>query len=133
MHVVQQTEIGGGIEGVIALEQSGLHQHAFHFLVTIFSQLDAALLLVNREIPLLLLDLLSQLGDEPVDGLIQLRTVVGGTGNNQWGAGFVNENGVHLVDNGKGKLALAFISLTERHVVAQIVEAKFVIGAVNDV
>ena len=47
--------------------------------------------------------------------------------------GFVDENRVDLVDDGVVVPALHHIFLAQRHVVAQIVEAEFVVSAVRDV
>ena len=48
-------------------------------------------------------------------------------------AGLVDQDGVHLVHDGEGVAALHQFLLVDSHVVAQIVEAHFVVGAVGDV
>ncbi len=65
--------------------------------------------------------------------LIKARAVFCWAGNNQRGARFVNQNGVHFIDDREIEFALVFFVETERHVVAQIIKTKFVIGAVSDV
>ncbi len=92
------------------------------------------LLLVDRVIAgaffrLLLLEPRHQL----VDLEIQLGVLFGRAGNDQRRARFVDEDGVDFVDDGEGQLALHAIVETEGEVVAQVVEAEFVVGAVGDV
>ena len=55
------------------------------------------------------------------------------TGNNQRRAGFVNEDRVHLVNDGVVVRTLHEFVDGARHVIAQVVEAQFVVGAVGDV
>ena len=72
-------------------------------------------------------------GNQTVGLLIEIGGFFSLAGNNQRGSGFVDENGVHLVHNGKGKVSLHQISLVNRHVVPQVVKAELVVGAVGDV
>ena len=55
------------------------------------------------------------------------------TGDNQRRARFVNQNGVHFVDNGEVERTLHHFVNGILHVVAQIVKAEFVVRAVSDV
>ena len=59
--------------------------------------------------------------------------LVGGAGDDERGAGFVDEDGVHFVDDGVVVAALHAILDFELHVVAQVVEAELIVGAVGDV
>ena len=45
----------------------------------------------------------------------------------------VDEDGVHLVDDGEGVAALDHVGFIQGHVVAQVVKAHLVVGAVGDV
>ncbi len=56
-----------------------------------------------------------------------------GTGYNQRRAGVVNKHRVDLVDNGIVVFALHHVVRAHCHVVAQVVEAEFVVGAEGDV
>ena len=58
---------------------------------------------------------------------------VRGAGNNKGGTGLVDEDGVDLVDDHEGVAALHHVLGDLSHVVAQVVEAKLVVGAVGDV
>src|SRR6202011_2777336 len=79
------------------------------------------------------IDVLNQLGNN----LVNLGVFVGGLfrwpGNNQWGARFVDKDGVHFIDDGEVMTALDAIGEVIFHVVAEIVEAKFVVRAVGNV
>ena len=68
-----------------------------------------------------------------VHDLVQLNVVVGLPRNNQRRARFVNQDAVHFVHHGEVELALDFVVDVVHHVVAQVVKAKFVVGAVGDV
>ena len=58
---------------------------------------------------------------------------LGRAGDDQRGMGLIDEDGVDLIDDGVMVAALHQIGLLPRHVVAQVVEAELVVGAVGDV
>ena len=58
---------------------------------------------------------------------------LGRAGDDQRGTGLIDEDGVDLIDDGVMVAALHQIGLLPRHVVAQVVEAELVVGAVGDV
>ena len=59
---------------------------------------------------------------------------VEGAGNDEWSTGFVDEDGVDFVNDGKVVTALDLLTGGRGHaVVAQVVETKFGVGAVGDV
>ena len=97
-----------------------------------FAELDAQLLL-----PLVIecFDLFAhfELGNDLADARVLVGGLVGGAGDDERGAGFVDEDGVHFVDDGVVVAALHAILEVELHVVAQVVEAELVVGAVGDV
>src|SRR6202044_415365 len=70
---------------------------------------------------------------QPGEFGIPIRSSVGGPGDDQWGAGFVDQNRVDLVNNGEVVAALDAVFQRVGHVVAQVVEAEFIVGAVGDV
>ena len=65
--------------------------------------------------------------------LITLRIALDGTGDNQRCTRLVDQHAINLVDDGEEMTALYAILRRNRHVVAQVVETEFVIGAVGDV
>ena len=58
---------------------------------------------------------------------------MGGTGDHQWRARFIDQNRIHFINYGKTEAALGFIILTQGHIVAQIVETKFIVGAISNI
>ncbi len=64
---------------------------------------------------------------------VQLGGLLPLAGDNQRGAGLVDEDGVHLVHDGKGVAPLNQLLLVDGHVVPQVVKAELVVGAVGDV
>src|SRR4029434_9562904 len=76
---------------------------------------------------------LLQMGNDLVDPVILVRRILGRAGDDQGRTGLVDQDRVHLVDNGVVKLPLHALGEVELHVVAQIVEAVLVVGAVGHV
>ena len=54
-------------------------------------------------------------------------------GDDERGTGIINEDGIYLVHHGVVMGALHFFLLVAHHIVAEVVEAKLVVGAVGDV
>ena len=67
--------------------------------------------------------------------LVRLFVKIGGfltaSRNNKRGSRLVYENGVHLVHNGKIGRALNLVLFVHAHIIAQIIEAQFVVGSVG--
>ncbi len=76
---------------------------------------------------------LLELGDDAVDTLVLVGGLFAGARDDERSAGFVDQDGVDLVDDGVVVHALHAVLEVELHVVAQVVEAKLVVGAVGDV
>ncbi|MNG91398.1 hypothetical protein D3C79_503070 [compost metagenome] len=137
--VCQQAQVVRGVQALALSQQARLGQHLFDELVTGFVQLHLATLLVDGEVAFLgdlafdLFDVLGKARDQAVDLDVQLGAVLGLTGNDQRGTRFVDEDGVDFVDHGEVQFTLELLVLAERHVVAQVVEPEFVVGAVGDV
>ena len=64
---------------------------------------------------------------------VQAGGVLAAAGDDQGGAGLIDQDGVHLIDDGKGVAALHHVGLVGHHVVAQVVKAELVVGAVGDI
>ena len=112
----------------LALELAGLAQQGLDLFHAGFGQRHRALLLVDLEVG----DLV-ELRQEGVDGVVEFRTVVERAGNDQRRARLVDQDRVDFVDDGVGVAALHHVLEPVLHVVAQVVEAVFVVGAVGDV
>ena len=111
----------------VALEQAGLGEDALELLVAGLGEGGGALLLVD------LVVVLVELRDERVDGVVELGAVVERAGDDQRRARLVDQDRVDLVDDGVVVPALDHGAELVLHVVAQIVEAVLVVGAVGDV
>ncbi len=90
----------------------------------------------ERHLPLLLVEL-EVLGGEHrhdlVDRLVEIGAILERTRNDQRRARLVDEDRVHLVDDGERVAALDHLVHVHLHVVAQVVEAELVVGAVGHV
>ena len=111
----------------LALEQLGVAQPLLHLLHADFGQIDGALLLVDLVIGLV------EPRNEGVDGVVEIRAVVERAGDDQRRARLVDQDRVDLVDDRVDMAALHHVLQPVLHVVAQIVEAELVVGAVGDV
>ena len=111
----------------VGLEHPGVAQPLLQPLHAELGERDGALLLVDLVVALV------ELGDIGVDGVVELGTVVERAGNNQRRARLVDQDRVDLVDDGVDMAALHHVLDAVFHVVAQIVEAELVVGAVGDV
>ncbi len=76
---------------------------------------------------------LFELRDDGVGDGVLVGGLVGGAGDDERRARFVDEDGVDLVDDAVAVTALHHVLEVELHVVAQVVEAELVVGAVGDV
>src|ERR1700676_629688 len=121
VNVVHQLDVCG-------IGKIGEVKQAFALAEAFFGQCGLTVLFVNRVV-----DFLDQLGNDFVDFVVFVGRFFGGTGNDQRGARFVDQNRVHFIDDGEVMRALDAVRQVVLHVVAEIVEAEFVIGAVSDV
>ena len=77
--------------------------------------------------------LLFQAGDEHLRHVVQLGGLVALAGDDEGGAGLVDEDRVHLVHDGKGMTPLHQLAGVDAHVVPQVIEAHLVVGAIGDI
>ena len=92
-----------------------------------FGQADGAILLVD--VVVLGLELL----DDLRHAAVPLQVALGRSGDDERRAGFVDQDVVDLVHDGVVVAALHAIGEAHGHVVAQVVKAKFGVGAVGDI
>ena len=64
---------------------------------------------------------------------VEVGALVPLAGDNQRRPGLVDEDGVHLVHNGENMAPLDHLPLVNGHIIPQIIEAQFVVGAVCDI
>ena len=74
-----------------------------------------------------------ELGDDAVDLVVQVGRFLGRTGDDERRPRLVDEDAVDFVHDREVVLALDVVRELELHVVAQVVEAELVVGAVGDV
>ena len=72
-------------------------------------------------------------GHQTVGLCVELRGCLALTGDNQGGTGFINEDGVYLIHDGKGVAPLNHFVLVGCHVVTEVVKAHLVVGTVGDI
>ena len=78
-------------------------------------------------------DDLLQAADKVVRLTVEVGALVALTGDDERSSGFIDKDGVYLVDDGEGMAALNHVLLIERHVITQIVKAHLVVCAVGDI
>jgi hypothetical protein len=134
VQVMHDADVRRVVQALARLQQAGLGDQLFRVLVTRVRQVHLARLLVRPVVALAFLALLTlQARRELVDLHVQLGALLRRAGDDQRRARFVDQDRVHLVDDRVGKPALCAIREPEREIVAQVVEAEFVVGAVGDV
>ncbi len=114
----------GVLVGVEVLQPEDL----FAGLHATVGQKRVLVLFFHREVDILL---------ELRNDLVSRRVFVGRffrrSGNDQGRTGFVDQDGVDFVHDGEVQVALHAFVRFARHVVAQVIESEFVVGAVGDV
>ncbi len=111
----------------VRFQQARLAQPRLDFLHAGFSQRHRALLLIDVVVGFV------EVRDERVDGVVEFGAILQRTRDDQRRARFVDQDRVHLIDDGVEVAALDHVLQPVLHVVAQIVEAVLVVGAVGDV
>ncbi len=99
----------------------------FQEFVAVFGEGGVALLFVQLVVRL------GQFGDVGVQRLVEIAAVLRRAGNDQRRARLIHQDAVDLVDDGEVMPALHHLGDRGFHVVAQIVEAQFVVRRIGDV
>ena len=90
----------------------------------------------QRHCPPLLVKLVilgDKMRDDPVGDGVMFRCRLGRAGDDQRRARLVDQDRVHLVDDREMVIALHHILNAELQIVAQIIEAEFIVGAIGDI
>ena len=108
---------------------------ALHLVDALFGRADGAVLQVDEVVAALLGALGTGLHawHEPCEREVQVGRLLGLAADDQRRPRFVDEDVVDLVDDREGAFALHALVELHHHVVAQVVEAEFVVRAVGDV
>src|ERR1700722_7614757 len=113
------------VRGIVEVAEA---EQLFALGYTLFGQRGGAMLFVERVI-----DVENQLRNDSVDSVILVGGFLGRAGNDQRGSGFVDQDRGNFVDDGEMMAALHALGQIVFHVVAQVVETEFVVGAEGDV
>ncbi len=134
VQVMHQADVGRVVQALALAQQPDLGHHLFDFLVAVLGERRLLGLLVDRVVarPVLVL-LAREARNQRIDLDVELRALFRGPGDDQRRARLVDQDRVDLVDDGERELALHAVLEPEREVVAQIIEAEFVVRAVGDV
>ena len=128
--VVDQGDVGRVVQtSRVGLEQAALFHDLLDLLRALLGQQRLTLLLVQVEGGLVL----DQFLDDAVDDQIQVRPVFRRARDDQRRARLVDQDGVDLIDDREMVRTLHHLLAVIDQVIAQIVEAEFVVGAVGDV
>ena len=122
---------GGQAEEFFCLDHAVRRQNGgIRLLVHNVVRVDVIVLLLGIQLGH---DVLAQGADKLIRALIEIRGLLALSGNNQRRSCLVDQNGVHLVHDGKSVPALYHALLVHHHVVTQVIEAVLIIGAVRDI
>ena len=134
VQVMHDADVRSVVQALARLQQPRLGDQLLGVLVAQVGQMHLARLLVRPVVAFAFLALLPlQARRELIDAHVQLGALLRRAGDDQRRARFVDQDRVHLVDDRVGEAALRTVGEPEREIVAQVVEAEFVVGAVGDV
>jgi hypothetical protein len=126
VHVVDDRRVVRLVERAV-LEDAGGCEQLLDPLRAVLGERHRALLEIDLVIAR------RELGHFGVDRDVELGLVLGRPGDDEGRACLVDQDRVHLVDDGVGVAALHHLPEVVLHVVAQVVEAELVVRAVGDV
>ncbi len=143
VQVVYQRDIGGVIQGRAFRQQAHAGQYLFGFFVAGFRQQHLMRFFILGVITghfnlafavrCFFANLHGQQRRYRIDLVIELGVILRLTGNDQWRACLVDQDRVDFIDDRKIQSALDSIPCFIDHVVAQVVKAEFVVGAIRDI
>ena len=110
----------------LALQKVCFAQKVFELFRAVFREVGRALFFIDLVI------FRRQQRNEPVDGVVEIRAVIERAGNDQRRTGFIDEDRIDFIDDREEVSALDHLVALVLHVVAQIIEAEFVVGRVSD-
>ena len=132
-HVVRREQ------GVVLTEEAGLLQELLDIDLTVLGEVGLLGLEIDGVVALavvglgVLLVLLLEVRDDLVDLAVKLGAVLRGAGDDERGAGLVDEHGVNLIHESVVERALDALLLGVGEVVAEVIEAELVVGSVEHV
>ena len=134
VEVMHQHDIGRVVQRRALRQHAVLRHQLFSVFMASFGQGDRMLLQVHPVVTVgFFIVLRLQVRNQQVDFLIQRRGIFGLAGDDQRRARLVDQDRIDFVDDGEVETAHHTFGLVGDHVVAQVIEAEFVIGAVGNV
>ena len=143
VQMVHQADVGRVVQRRAFSEQALRHQNTLGIFMTLFGHEHLVRFFIHREVTgcddalarawIFLPHLARQKRHHFVDGDVQLGVIFRLTTDDQRCACLIDQDGVHFVHDGKVQFTLHTVLRLVDHVVAQIVKAVFVVGAVSDV
>ncbi len=143
VQVMHQRDVGRVVQGCTFGNQAQVEQDALGVFVTLLGQENLVRFFIQREVTRLgdafagarvgFAFLLCQKRHHLVHGDVHLGVVFGLAADDEGRARLVDQDRIHLVDDGVVQAALHAVRDFVDHVVAQVVKAVFVVGAVGDV
>ena len=137
--VVHQHNIGRGVQGLTFIHNAFLYQQLFNQHQTTFGQVNLTRFFIHREVAFagegvrIFFFLTDQVRNDLVDLTVHFRAVFRRAGNDQRRTRLIDQDGVHLIHQRIVQFTLNALFRAEGHVVAQVVEAVFVVGAIGDI
>ena len=143
IQVMHQANVGRVVERCASGQQPQIRQNFFGFFMAQLGEVDLMGFFIQGEVAggddaltraqVHFAFLAGQVRHHFVHRQIGVGVVFGLTADDERCAGFVNQDGVHLVDDGVVQQALHPLGGFIHHVVTQVIETVFVVGAVSDV
>ena len=134
VEMMDEPDVVGIVEARTRGDETGRAEQVFDVLVAFLGKQRLVRLLVDPVVARpFLVRLAAQARHDLVQPVIHVDVVVGLTRDDERRARLVDQDGIDLVDDGVTEPALDALGRRVDHVVAQIIEAELVVGAVGDV
>ncbi len=138
-NMMHQHDVGRGVKRLTLLHDALFHQQLFNQHQTALGQGNLTRFLVDREVAFalegvrVLFLLTHQVRNDFVHFFVEIGAIFRRTGDDKRRTCFIDQDGVHLIHQRIVQFTLNALFRAECHVVTQIVEAIFVVGAVGDI
>ena len=134
VQVMHQIHVGRFVQAAALRQESNAREQFLGVLVAIFRQQHRMRFFIDKKVTgRLFLLLLDQQWRHFIHPVIDFGSIFGLSRDDQRRARFVDQYRIDLVNDRKVQAALVTIRHRHRHVVAKIVKAEFVVGAVGNV
>ena len=135
---MHQVDVGCAVQRIVFIEDADFDQDLLDALMALLGDMYTFVLFINRKITFFrffffsLTALLQALND--VSKLnMQIAVFANRTRDDQWRSGFIDQDGINFIDDGKVRRTLHFFFCGKSHVIAQIIKAVFIVCSVGDI